>query len=252
MNQFIEEVLNHTGVIYDIETSGLDKASSSILSLSAIKFNAHGDVTATFDRFIHFDGSLPDKITELTGITSEKVNDPNLPSQREVVAEFDKFISDVDFVGGYNNYSFDEHFLTREGSRLKAKKSFDVYRLMQFYNPFGKTPNLRLESFAPLLGINVSHESLADCYATFRLLQHWHTSTLAYENFGNVINVTEGVLSRVSESANNRFRLFPGTKVKAMTLETAGVTGAHPYSLVVVDDASKSLFSDYQPSFKSK
>lgn len=65
--------INSEVVIFDIETTGLDKNNDAITEIGAVKVK-DGKITDRFSTFVDPKRHIPEKITELTGITDEMVS----------------------------------------------------------------------------------------------------------------------------------------------------------------------------------
>ena len=100
-------------VVFDIETTGLDPKSESITEIGAVKV-ANGTIIDRFSSFVHPGKHIPERITELTGITDEMVADA--PSIEEVLPQFIEFVGDNAVMA--HNASFDMSFIYEAARRL--------------------------------------------------------------------------------------------------------------------------------------
>ena len=93
-------------VIFDIETTGLDKNTDVITEIGAVKMK--GDkVIDRFSTFVDPRRHIPEKITELTGITDEMVQ--GAPLEGEAVENFLDFCNGVPVIA--HNAKFDTGFI---------------------------------------------------------------------------------------------------------------------------------------------
>ena len=89
-------------IVVDTETTGLDPAYCSLIEIAALRMNGP-DIVGRFQTFVNPGCSIPEEITELTGITNADIADA--PSPREAVAAFAQFAGECDLIA--HNAPFD-------------------------------------------------------------------------------------------------------------------------------------------------
>lgn len=95
-------------VAFDLETTGLRPKYDKILEIGAVKVVC-GEVTETYETFVDCGAEIPERITELTGITQKMVE--GSPDTREAMEGFLEFAGDSVLLG--HNVLFDYSFMKR-------------------------------------------------------------------------------------------------------------------------------------------
>lgn len=143
-------------IVLDIETTGLSPTKNKIIELYALKLDDFWETIDTFYALIDIGEPLSDFISNLTGITDEKLREKG-KSEQEVIKQFHNFIGN-DLLVGHNIDRFDLPFLREAAKRwqldinnktfdtlLAARKTFhfDKYNL----NELAKYLNIKSETF---------------------------------------------------------------------------------------------------------
>lgn len=156
-------------IILDVETTGLNPATDKIIQLSAIKYSTQGIPTDTYDTYLNPGVHIPSKITNITGISDEMVQ--NTPISDQIKDQFLSFISDFLLVG--YNISFDLRFLAAEfGDFLNDREYVDALPLAR---RFLCCSDYKLSTVAEECGFspdNGFHNSLVDCEAVAAVLSY--------------------------------------------------------------------------------
>ncbi|MFC5528429.1 PolC-type DNA polymerase III [Cohnella yongneupensis] len=157
--------------VFDFETSGLDHQNDRVIELAAIRVR-NGEIVGQFQTLIHQPIELPEKITEITGITPELMRsgmDEDLAFKILRVLMRDALLV-------AHNAEFDLQFLHWTMMRLAGKtftNSFiDTMTISRERHPF---PH-RLEPMCERYGIKLegAHRAFNDVIGCFELLKAFH------------------------------------------------------------------------------
>lgn len=162
-------------VCVDLETTGLNPKHEKIIEIGAVKV-VEGQVTDTFSTFVNPGRKLEERITELTGITQEQVD--NAPYIEEILPEFLEFCGDFALLG--HRILFDYSFLKKAAVNQKCsfeKRGIDTLRIARRFLP--ELPHRTLPYLCEHYGIpHRAHRALNDAEATARLyhilLEHYY------------------------------------------------------------------------------
>ncbi|MGI6325179.1 MAG: PolC-type DNA polymerase III [Bacilli bacterium] len=120
---------DNTYVVFDFETTGFNAGGGdTIIEIGAVKLH-DGEIVDKFSELINLSRELPEKITEITGITNKMLKDK--PTEVEVVKRFMEWVGDLPMVA--HNAKFDASFL---------EMAYQKYNLGEFKNPLIDTLEL--------------------------------------------------------------------------------------------------------------
>ena len=123
-------------VSLDLETTGLDPYRDAIIEIGAVKFRGD-EVLDTFSTLINPGRSIPPKITDLTSLADQDVeNAPHLP---EVLPRLSSFVRDLPIIA--HNVSFDLSFLNKQRLFLD-NLGVDTFELAGMLIPHAERYNL--------------------------------------------------------------------------------------------------------------
>ena len=164
-----KDINDYTYLVFDLETTGLDNQRDEIIEIGAVKIK-DGKIIDRYSSIVCPEQSIPLKITELTGISQEMVNDA--PCITDIIDEFLDFAGDAVLTA--HNVSFDYGFmrsiLKRTGRPYPDNPVLDTLSLSRALYPGLK--NHKLNTLCEKFGINLKnhHRSLDDAEATAELL----------------------------------------------------------------------------------
>jgi DNA polymerase-3 subunit epsilon len=159
-------------IVLDIETTGLQPSSDSILEISAIKV-IDGIVIDVFDHLVKYEFPISAFITNLTGITSQMVYEDGR-NIYDVLLNLYSFVEDIPIVGhcinfdiGFINKNYKKHVPGLGLSNVLV----DTCSLARKH--YKGCINHKLETLAKLYNKKhfPSHRALNDVLATYELYE---------------------------------------------------------------------------------
>ncbi|MCF8008445.1 MAG: PolC-type DNA polymerase III [Halanaerobiales bacterium] len=154
-------------VVFDLETTGLNSNNNEIIEIGAVKIK-NKKVIDKFSSFIKPNKKVPKKITEITGINNQMLEDA--PDFKEVFKKFIKFIKGCSLIA--HNMDFDFSFIRKDLSKyyeLENITLIDTLTLARAVLP--KLKNHKLANLVNYYKINLDnhHRALDDAEATAEL-----------------------------------------------------------------------------------
>lgn len=153
-------------IVMDMETTGLSVLNDRIIEVGAVKVS-DGEITDRFAKFVRYDGTIPQKVQELTGISDEMLVE-NGEEEKEVLRDLLAFFADLPIV--MHNAAFDFNFLRqacrRCGLRVPTNSVTDTLALAK--RSIDYIDNFSLSTIAAYFDIEPTgvHRSLDDCITT--------------------------------------------------------------------------------------
>lgn len=157
-----------TFVVFDLETFGLNSHKNEIIEIGAIKLKGTR-IVDTFSSFVNPNKIIPKKISELTHITQDMVD--NAPTIEDELPKFLEFTKDAVMVA--HNSAFDMGFIRRDAKKYMGidykppiidtlQMARDLYPDLKGYNldRLNKTFKLSLENH---------HRAIDDAQSTAKL-----------------------------------------------------------------------------------
>ena len=156
-----------TFVAFDFETTGLKADWYEIIEIGAVKV-VKGEIVDTYSTLVKAYKKISEKITEITGITSDTVADATEISM--AILELKEFIEGYDLVG--HNVLFDMKFLDLNLERIGKGISCKIYDTLALSRKYFKgMDSYKLIELSRVFNIGHSdaHRALSDAEATAKL-----------------------------------------------------------------------------------
>jgi len=212
-------------VSLDLETTGLTERDA-ILEIGAVKFR-DDDVLDTWSSFVNPGRAIPHKISRLTGITDDDVE--NAPTFHSVGPALARFIGENPIIG--HNIPFDLAMLQRAGYSATSP-SLDTFDLACVLMPYAS--RYSLGKLMEQLGIDfpTRHRALDDAKATQRLF------LALLERAGKLDQKIIQEIAKIAERADwaLKFAFQDALRGRARTAFTGGTIGAQLAAKGLVED----------------
>ena len=166
-----------TFTVVDVETTGLNCQKSKLIEVSAVYFE-HWKPVKYFSTLIDPESSIPEEITELTGINNETVK--GSPTFSSIAIGLMDFIGNTNIVG--HNLEFDLKFLYRNGINFLShkRKYYDTLKIAKTVLKRGDSLNsdvsdYKLTTLCDYYDIrdnDSAHRSLSDALSTGLLFKN--------------------------------------------------------------------------------
>ncbi|BDU50453.1 PolC-type DNA polymerase III [Haliovirga abyssi] len=156
-------------VVFDLETTGFDPYNDRIIEIGAVKL-VGSKIVDRFSQFINPKMAIPEKITELTGITQDMV--ANARSYEEVIPDFLEFVGDSTVVA--HNANFDVGFITQKCKLLGLEFENSVIDTLQWSRNMLKDlgrHNLKALSRYFKISLENHHRAVDDAEATAEIFK---------------------------------------------------------------------------------
>ena len=160
-----EQTIDDEFVVFDIETTGLNRETDRITEIGAVKVK-NGKIVDTFSSFVNPQVPIPKEITELTRITDEMVADA--PTIDKVLPQFALFFGESVLVA--HNALFDTGFIrvaaNRMGMKLIDNTIIDTVEMAKCLYP--ELKKYKLNIVCEYLGVELKghHRAVNDAAAT--------------------------------------------------------------------------------------
>lgn len=163
------KAINETFIVADTETTGFSPTSNELTEIAAVKVDRSGAVIAEFSSLIKINGSVPRKITELTGINKRMLNAQGRLLE-DVMKEFSLFVGGVPIF--FYNAPFDAGFIAQASKVTGVMIKNPIYdALAVARKAWPNLQNHKLATVAAHISAPAAgHRALMDAKATMRVL----------------------------------------------------------------------------------
>ena len=174
-------------LVFDFETTGVNPFEDEIIEIGAIKLeliNQNYEIVEELSVLVKQDKPLPEKITEITGITDEMLELDGV-TRSEAFQMFKNLYTEDSLLIAYN-IQFDIWFLInlfyKEQDRFFELKndSLDAMAVYKDFHPFPHRLESALERYP--VGVPNSHRALDDAKATYLLLKKMEAELPSLKN----------------------------------------------------------------------
>ncbi len=151
-------------VVFDIETTGLNKNTDNITEIGAVKV-VNGQITDKWSTFVNPCKPIPENIVNLTGINDNMVKDA--PKIEEILGDFFEFCRGCVLVA--HNAAFDTGFIKNAAERSGLEYNFcSLDTLMLARCMYPDLPNFKLDTLTKRLHVILEnhHRAVDDAKAT--------------------------------------------------------------------------------------
>ena len=167
-------------LLMDTETTGLDFARDEIIEFSAVavdQVDGQSKNVLEYDQLISLSpgGFVPDKITQLTGISTQDLRERGIPKTR-VCRDIAEMIRGKTLLLAYNAHfdlSFLFYMLLRDGDPaiLKGKDKLDLLTVYKDRRPFPHKLCNAIEAYGLSGKVVNSHRAIDDVIATVAVME---------------------------------------------------------------------------------
>ena len=167
-------------VVLDVETTGLNTHTDEIIEIGAVRFE-NGVEVAEFSELINPGRPLPDKIVEITGITSAMLRDKR--TLKDAMPDFAKFCEGAVLVA--HNASFDMAFFRRAFALIGMPFEFTTLDTLALArNQYPNFKSHKLGNICKMLGVSLTnaHRAVHDARATALVLMKMLAEIQAQKN----------------------------------------------------------------------
>ena len=182
-------------LLMDTETTGLDYARDEIIEFSAVavdQVDGQPKTVLEYDQLVSLSpgGFVPDKITKLTGISTQDLRERGVPKTR-VCRDIAEMIRGKTLLLAYNAHfdlSFLFYMLLRDGDPaiLKGKDKLDLLTVYKDRRPFPHKLCNAIEAYGLSDRVCNSHRAIDDVIATVAVMEEMEKEKPDLEKYINL------------------------------------------------------------------
>ncbi|MBQ3093498.1 MAG: PolC-type DNA polymerase III [Clostridia bacterium] len=138
-------------ICFDLETTGLNAKQDKIIEIGAYRIK-NNNILDKFSVFVNPERPIPERITELTGITQDMINKDSIP-EREAIEKFIEFCGEKPVLVAHNA-NFDVSFIKSSINNLNINFEFTYIDTVQLSRALIMSiKNYKLDTIAKFLRI---------------------------------------------------------------------------------------------------
>ena len=182
--------LNKNVAVLDFETTGFSPIASEPTEIAVILLDGKtGEEMGSFDALLKIEGSIPEKVTELTGITKDMLDKYGM--DKLLVKEYlQQMLNDAIIVA--HNVQFDFAFL-KEHFEIEPKYFYDTLVISRQMYPSERSHTLGNICSRANINLTGAHRAINDTRATVELLKLQLVKEGVLKRFINTIDTKQGI-----------------------------------------------------------
>ena len=193
-------------VCFDIETTGLYKKTCKIIEIAGAILR-NGEICEKFQTYVNPNCAIPEKISELTGITNGMVAEA--PTIDTALREFLEFAGNRPFAA--HNAEFDMGFITQACNDLGIEREFDYIDTLELSRKMlPESKNHKLDTVAKALKLPKfeHHRALDDAVTVAFMLRSMFNILHEEHRLTNVGQLNDFSLDGKEKEQLNRFHMI--------------------------------------------
>ncbi len=193
-------------VCFDIETTGLYKKTCKIIEIAAAILR-NGEICEKFQTYVNPECAIPEKISELTGITNGMVVDS--PKIDKALHDFLEFVGNRPLAA--HNAEFDVGFITEACKGLGIEREFNYIDSLELSRKLlPDTKNHKLDTVAKALKLPKfeHHRALDDAVTVAFILRALFSELSEVHRITEVSKLNDFTLGSKEKEKLNRFHMI--------------------------------------------